>query len=215
MTHHSSELYLFHSVLLSLLFGKKPTLNGPNSPFAVRQHTSWWVLIRKYHIRADQFHHVFLITILWCLSTLPSNMPLSSHQLCSMLLVSFTLLRPLTPPLLSSLLACNPASYFSGNTESVTWSSHPLTTKCSSPPPPSCSLAFSPSYHPRLVHPHALRSMSPALSGNAHFSWSLLSPAPSLMDFSPGYLHTHKFLLVLFVCFFYLKTAFSKTCRPF
>ena len=79
--------------------------------------------------------------------------------------------------------------------------SQPHTAKCSSPPPPSCSLAFSPSYHPRLVHPHALRSMSPALSGNAHFSWSLLSPAPSLMDFSPGYLHTHKFVVVV-VCLF-------------
>lgn len=37
--------------------------------------------------------------------------------------------------------------------------SQPPTAKCSSPPPPSCSLAFSPSYHPRLVHPHALRSI--------------------------------------------------------
>ena len=37
--------------------------------------------------------------------------------------------------------------------------SHPPTAECLSPPPPSCSLAFSPSYHPRLVHPHALRSI--------------------------------------------------------
>lgn len=48
---------LCHSVLLSHPSSTKPTLNGPNSPLALRQSMSCWVILRKHHIWAGHFQH--------------------------------------------------------------------------------------------------------------------------------------------------------------
>lgn len=140
--------------------GKKPSLNGSNSPLALRQSTSGWVLMRKQHTKADQFHRVFMMTILGCLSTLPSkHAPVLSSTLQH---ASDLMCPPQTSDSPTSFLTLGlqPCLLFlREHWVCYTELSHPPTTKCSSPPPPSCSLAFSPSHQPKLVRPHGLRSI--------------------------------------------------------
>lgn len=163
------------------------------TPCVLKQSTSCWVLLRKYHNVEDQFHHVFMTMVLrWSLNT--------AQQACHVSLIhSVTCFWPdlpssnlWLPHFFTHSLAYNPAFYFSRNTESVTWNSltHPLTSMQVHPLPPVPWPFLPPTNQGWFIH-MAKDPSSPALSGNVHYPQALLSLAPSQMDFSPWHLSTH------------------------
>lgn len=101
-------------------------------------------------------------------------------QLCRALPSLAALLRPLTAPIpLSHLLAYNPASFFTGNTVSITQSYITLPLPSTEALlPPTCSLAFSPSHQSGLSVPMPQNPSSVYL-GKPTRKPTLFFPAPS------------------------------------